>query len=372
VPLLPRLPMIPAATPGVQKAVHALVIGVGHYQDTSITGLAAAAPSALAFADWLLTEHAPPGLVRGSIDVLASQPDGQSATWQGKALDPPTLANVQAAVDAFYQRVDADPASMTVFYFCGHGVESGALRGLLLEDVDRTSAVDPFRNAIAFEDFVAGMAGCGPRQQLYVLDACRELPLGLAKWVGSSVGLGQPLVRCNVQRRAQLGPRIQVTLEATSQTQRAWEGARAGWFTESLLTVLQGAAGDNRFTASEDEYAVNTRDIADVIKLLVQRGFIESPAGPQDPVRKGEGDLDFHVPPKPVVPILVTRRPPSTNVGARFDALKQAGLNLVATHTCADPNPWRSNLPLGDYVFQCNGGSVTARVSVPAKRVELP
>lgn len=366
---MPRTAVIPGTAPAGAPAVHALVIGVGHYASAGIPGLAGAAPSALAFADWLLTKHAPPGLARGSIDVLASEPSGTPVVWQGIQLDPPTIAHVQAAADALHARVYADPASMVVFYFCGHGIEAGDLRSLLLEDVDATSQTDPFRNAIAFDNFVASMAGCGPRQQLFVIDACRELPLGFARWA-DDVGLGQSLLRCNLARRAQLGPRTHVVLEAASQTQKAWAGPRCGWFTDALLTVLEGAAGDNRFTSNENEYSVNTRDIADVIKLLVKGGFIDAPAGPQNPVRMGQGDLDFHVPPRPMVPILVTRKPPSTNVGAQFVALQQA--NPIASYTCADEQPWRSNLPVGEYVFQRDTDSVSARVSIPAKRVELP
>lgn len=364
-----REPVIASPVPSDTPAVHALVIGVGRYADAALPALAGAGKAALAFADWLLREHAPPALARGSIDVLASDPSGQPLVWQGATLDPPTLANVQAAVDGWFARVDDNPNHLLVFYFCGHGVQMGDLRSLLLEDVDLASKTDPLRNAIAFDDFAGGMDSCGPRQQVYVLDACRELPAELRKW-DDDVGLGQALVRFNMKRRAQLGARTFVVLEAASATQKAWEGPRGAWFTDAMLTVLKGAAGDNRFTSSPDEYSISTRDIADVIRKLTQEGFLEPPAGPQSPVRKGEGDLDFHVPAHPVVPVVVTRKPPATNAGAEFEALD--GDATVASHACADDEPWRSTLPIGDYVFRRGADTVSARIAVPRKKVELP
>src|SRR5262249_39250932 len=158
------------------------------------------------------------------------------------------------------------------------------------------------------------------------------------KW-DDGVSLGQPLVRTNLAQRARLTSRAYAVLEAASSTQRAWAGANRGWFTDALLTVLEGAAGDNRFTSSADVYSISTRDIADIIKLLVKGEFLEPPAGPQDPVRKGEGDLEVHVPEKPVVPILVTRKPPATNTGCQFLAMK--GPEQIATFACADDRPAR-------------------------------
>lgn len=363
-----RNPVIPSTAVG--PAVHALVIGVGHYQNPNLAGLEGAAKSALAFATWLHDRHKPPGFARGSIDVLASKPDGQPVTWQGKALDPPTTTNVQQAVDALHARVDPLVDDMVVFYFCGHGIEMGDLRSLLLEDVDPTSAVDPFRNAIAFDDFVDGMASCGPRKQVYVLDACRELPLGFGQW-DDNVSLGQPMMRPNLKRQAKLGPRVHVVLDGASPTQKAWECPNGGWFTDALLTVLEGAAGDNRFTPSSDEYSVSTRDITDVVKYLASSQFLDPPAGPQDPKRRGDGDLDFHIPVHPpVVPVLVTRRPPSDNTGAQFEALQQS--NPIKLHTCVDARPWRDRLPVGDYVFKRDADSISTRVKVPATKVELP
>ncbi len=364
-----RQPVVDTGVGPGTPSIHALLIGVGQYTNGGLPGLDGAAASALAFADWLRTEQSLPGLVLGSIDVLASLPSGAALQWEGKCLDPPSIGNVQEAVDGWHERLGGAADGLAVFYFCGHGVEMGGLRSLLLADVDPTSRVDPFRNAIAFNDFVDGMSGCGSRKQLYVLDACRELPLGFAKW-DDDVPLGRYLVRASLAQRARLTPRTYAVLEATSSTQKAWAGVSRGWFTEALLTVLEGAAGDNRFTNSVDEYSISTRDIADTIKQLLKGDFLEPPAGPQNPVRKGEGDLEVHVPKRPVVPILVTRRPPATNAGAHFIAMK--GPDQVAAHACPDDRPWRGKLPIGDYVFGHQGDSVPVFVGVPSKRVELP
>lgn len=360
-----RQPVLSSAA-GDAPAVHAVVVGVGDYLVPALAGLDAAATSALAFADWLMDEHRPPGLGRGSIDILVSDSSGVPLRWRDHVLDPPTLDNLQQAVDALFDRVDGERRHMTVFYFCGHGVEIGGLRSLMLADVDPSSKTDPFRKAISLDNFVLGMGSSSPRQQLYVVDACRELPAGFGAW-DTGVSPGDGLVRPNLTRSAKLGPRTHVVLEATSSTQKAWAGNRGAWFTDAMLSVMKGAASDNRYT---DEYTVNTRDIADVIKLLVHEGYLDPPAGPQNPVRKGEGDLELHVPAAPVVPVLVTRTPPADNTGSRFLALQDGA--EVAFHHCLDQRPWRSDLNLGRYVFQRDADVVETSVSVPRKRVELP
>lgn len=363
-----REPVIDRGLPADALAVHALVLGAGHYAN-GLPGLDSAAASAAAFADWVSTRHARAGVTLGSLDMLASQPSGQPVTWRGVALDPPTLANVQDAVDAWHARADAHEGNLAIFYFCGHGIAVGGLQSLLLSDVDLTSASDPFRGAIDFDNFVTGMDGCGAREQLYVLDACRELPLGFAKW-DQADHLGDSLVRTNLKRRAALGPRTHVVLHATSATQKAWAGPGRAWFTDALLTALDGPAADNRFTARADLYSVSTRDIVDSIKYLARNDFIDASAGPQMPVRKGEGDFDFHTPAVPVVPVLVTRAPPTPNQGARFLALR--GAQQVDAHDCSDQRPWRARLPIGEYEFRRDPDAITARVVVPSTRVELP
>lgn len=351
-----------------RPAVHALIVGVGRYADASVGGLAGAAPSAIAFAEWLMGKQALPGLVLGSLDVLASRPGDAPVVWRGRALAEPDCAGLQAAIDGWHARAAGNPDNLAVFYFCGHGVEMGGLQSLMLADLNLASA-DPFGNAIAFDEFVRGMDSCGARRQLFVLDACRELPVGFNRW-DDVVALGRPFVRFNFKLRAGMAPRSHVVLQATSATQKAWAGEQRGWFTDALLAVLEGPAGDNRFSADEHQYPVNTRDIAPTIEWLVRNEFLTAPAGPQAPVRNGSGDFDIHLPTQPVVPVVVTRAAPDTNVGARFVAAR-AGAE-VATHDCTDARPWRAALDIGDYEFRREGDAVQVRVDVPARRVELP
>lgn len=355
---------LPAGSPGV----HALVVGVGHYDDASVAGLAGAAPSALAFAEWLLTKQTLPGLALGSIDVLASQPSGAPVTWQGASLPAPNCQALQDAVDGWHARAAGSPDNLAVFYFCGHGIELGGLQSLMLADLNLGSA-DPFGNAIAFDELVRGMDSCGARRQLFVIDACRELPVGFNRW-DDVVGLGRPFVRFNFKARAALTPRTHVVLQAASATQKAWAGEPRGWFTDALLAVLDGAAGDNRFSADEHQYPVNTRDIAPTIEFLVRNDFLGAPAGPQSPVRNGTGDFDLHLPSRPVVPVVVTRAAPEANAGARFTATR--GGAEVAAYDCPDVRPWRAWLDVGDYEFRRDVDVAPVRVDVPAKKVELP
>jgi hypothetical protein len=363
-----RDPVKPSQTAAGTPCIHAFVIGVGDYASPAVPPLEGAATSALAMADWLLNEQTGPGVARGSIDVLASRPAGVPVSWYGSVLAPPTLDNVLAAAEAWYARCAEDPANLAIFYFCGHGVELGGFRSLLLQDVDLSSVTNPFRKAIAFNQFVDGMRGCAPRQQLYVLDACRDLPLGLANWA-DDVPLGEPLVLLNKKAARNLAPRKHAVLHASAATQPAWQGATMGWFTECLLEVLKGAASSNDLSDNPSTYTISTRDVTEVIDYLVRNQFLAEPAGLQTPITGGEGAFVFHAPPTPIVPVIVTRAPASS--GTRFEVTN--GATKVASHAFVQPAPWRSRLPIGDYsITPEQRPALSVRVDVPAKKVELP
>lgn len=355
-PVIHRQP--PAGTAGV----HALLVGVGNYADPAIPRLASAPASALAFADWLHTKQAMPQAELGSIALLASSPSGAPLSWQGQALAAPTRQNLQAAVDSWLVRAGSDPENVAVFYFCGHGVElGGGMQSLLLEDVNLASPADPFANALAFNDFLAGMESCGARKQVYVLDACRELPPGLDKW-STGVQPGSPFVRFNPIARHKQQPRKCPVLQAAAASQKAWQGTQLGWFTEMLLAVLEGAAGSNRFSAQPNQYPVNTRDITATIDYLVKHDYLSSPVGPQSPRRAGDDDFDLHLPDPPVVPVVVTAAAPQP-----FDACSQG----VVVQSQLLP-PWRPLLAVGKYDFVYGSTTHHAEITVPARKVHLP
>jgi hypothetical protein len=354
---------IAAGTP----AVHALVIGVGRYQDPLLPPLPSAVQSALAFADWIRTKHSGPGQKLGSLVVLASDPGGAPVRIGPTQLDPPTSTNVKEAIDGWHNRAATDANNAAVFYFCGHGVELGAVQSLMLEDV-KLDGADPFDNALAFDDFLRGMDSCGARLQLFVIDACRDLPAALAR-LDDDVSMGRAFVRFDFKKRAKMQPRKFAILQAAAATQKAWAGKSSGWFTENLLSVLDGAASDNKFSSSVNDYFVNTKDIAETITFLVKHNYIDPPAGPQTPMRRGEGDFDFHAPAEPKVPVVVTRAAAS-NAGATFRAECNG---IVHQHTCPDVLPWRAQLRIGAYEFKRDAEApVPFKIGPPAKRVELP
>jgi hypothetical protein len=341
--------------------VHALIVGVGHYDDAAMPALASAPLSALAFAEWLRTRQQIPNVSLGSIAVLASQPSNDPVAWQGQALARPNSANLQKAVDAWHARAATNTNNLVIFYFCGHGVElGGGVQSLLLEDVDLASQ-DPFANGMAFNEFLRGMDSCPARRQLYVIDACRELPAGMMNW-DDDVPAGRPFVRFNFKARAKLQARKNPVLQATAPSLKAWQGQEGGWFTEALLTVLDGPAGNNRLSADPNEYPVNTRDIASTIEFLVANEHLRPPDGPQSPRRAGDDDFDLHLPNPPRVPVLVT-----ANGAQSFDAL----LAGAVVGNALVP-PWRGQLPIGVYDFAYGQTSISAQIGVPARKVVLP
>ena len=88
-------------------------------------------------------------------------------------VESPTLTNVRRAARAWAGRADQHEDSFTIFYFCGHGVSTGILHSLLLEDFGEDTD-DPFTTgAIDAVQFMDGVRDKEAKSQLFLIDACR-------------------------------------------------------------------------------------------------------------------------------------------------------------------------------------------------------
>ena len=114
---------------------HALVIGVGKYrhlrggemprkQNLGLGQIKSPPISAMAFADWLLSEHQNPAAPAGSVELLLSPAQSyQLSSGQSIYIESATMANVEAAFFRWYEHCTAHNDNVAIFYFCGHGVK---------------------------------------------------------------------------------------------------------------------------------------------------------------------------------------------------------------------------------------------------------
>lgn len=167
---------------------HALIIGVGAYPNLQTPGLPAdlkdlaplpsSSASAMAMVDWLDGEYDNPAAPLGSVECLVSDPGGPTLFARPPArpveIERAGMDAIRSAFVRWYQRCDADIGNVAMFYFCGHGFMK-LFSALLSEDFGR-NVLSPFRDAINFDMMVMGMTRCQAGTQVFLADACRQVP----------------------------------------------------------------------------------------------------------------------------------------------------------------------------------------------------
>lgn len=170
---------------GPGPKTHALVIGVSYYhhlpggqgipirEPMDLEQLSSPTISAVAFAEWILSELNNLRAPLGSVEVLLSPvadvtlPDGTR-----RRSTRATMEEIRRAFDQWYVRCDSDPGNVAIFYFCGHGLMRQNL-ALLAEDFG-VRPLAPFETAIDINSTWEGMARCKAQTQCYFIDCCRQ------------------------------------------------------------------------------------------------------------------------------------------------------------------------------------------------------
>lgn len=337
-----------------KPAVHALVVAVGRYPhlengkgpkllSTGGLGQLSSPPvSATALCDWLLKKFAPKARELGSIEVLSSGTtkftDEAGAPCKVK---PATLANVQEAAQAWYTRANANPDNLLLFYFCGHGVSSGDVHSLLLEDFG-AKPLDPFNSgAIDAEAFMDGLlCRCEARSQLFLFDACRTVDHQSFGNLGPQRGI--PIVSGGTHNN--LGATQQACLWATQLGTSAFgRKNRESVFMEAMLKAMSGAGCMQ--DPNDASWVIQPDMLKRGIDVFVQRamGFAAQYVTVD---RLAEG-FPLHVlPGEPVLPVKVICKPEPL--------LSQRELRCSSgdVRPVGNPEPWYLDLPNNQYLFE--------------------
>src|SRR5512132_2850689 len=172
--------------------VHMLAIGVGAYRhlpggaarvnhDTlGLKQLSGPPRAAAHFVDWVVGRMRHPTARLATVELLVSPAQPYTPPEPGSQpvdLELPSMANVAAAFERWYERCDRSADNVAVFWFCGHGVERES-QFLLLEDFGR-SELSLLENAVDIGTTYLGMARCKATAQYFFVDACREIPFQL-------------------------------------------------------------------------------------------------------------------------------------------------------------------------------------------------
>lgn len=217
----------------------ALLVGVEHYEDRSITPVAFARVDAMDLATRLRE--------RCRFDIVRTLADATGP-------DAPTLGRIVDAMDEL--ACDLRSEDILLFYFGGHGVEINGQGHLLTSDTRRRklSLVPTLPLADVKEIFERADAG----KRILLLDSCRNNPLAGRGDANGSLGKG--FCR-DVIAVAEMSPKAAArTLPTTALLSACWSGQRAwplnakrhGVFTHFLLEGIDHAAWRNDQLDFED------------------------------------------------------------------------------------------------------------------------
>ena len=191
--------------------MHALVIGVSHYQylpenslgpipeDGRVTlGLCQAttpAYSALSFASWLESEYNNPDIPMGSIRLLLSPSTQEEEQEDALAnLEPhvlhPTARNVKEALFAWKRDCEKSRNNLGIFYIAGHGIQLSKDDSIVLLEDFANPNDNILAGAIDIGSVWRGMSNENAAKiQFYFVDSCRIKPDIFTKYEKNPVGV---------------------------------------------------------------------------------------------------------------------------------------------------------------------------------------
>jgi hypothetical protein len=382
-----------------QPATHVIIIGVSDYpylpggsehpaqaahMTFGLRSLTSPTRSAAAMADWILHQTTMPVAPLGSVELVMSPgdytPSDSAAATLGVAsgtvqsVELATLANIKAAVNRWFARVNQHVDNVALFYFCGHGLEATD-RYLLASDFGANLS-DWTVNIINFTQFKARVERGKAKGQCFFVDACRDTSADLSDEAKMQT-VGDDLL--GPQPRSAAKRDILVV-----QASRAGESAQAppgeeSYFTRGLLNCLEGmGAGDPAGAVAW----IDTESLGSAIREMMDR------------IGEREGmDLSCDVDPKPQLPqpvelfqvnmpvqvmTIVTCLPARAHGIA--DLAVTDSLGAVLPRVLYESRPWRIELPSGICSFAVSfaptdayqGDTISGVVRQPIYRARLP
>jgi hypothetical protein len=210
--------------------------------------ISSAGKSALDFASHIIGE-AGSRLIRPlmSVDLLVDLPDApdgaafQLTNGENVNLAPPTFANILQARKDWME--NCGPNDCLIFYCCGHGIYLPASGASFLTASFGSDDGNPWRDAIALDDFALALGDYAPRQQWLIFDCCTNTPSDALRAMGANA---DPLIQLTAGKRNQMtqlhGALSQVTItSSTPGAQSFGKTGRASRFMEAFLEACRGA-----------------------------------------------------------------------------------------------------------------------------------
>lgn len=347
--------------PNVQPGTHVFVVGIGLY-DHLIDGpktlldnpfglgqLGSPPISAKRFAEWMLNDLNNPDAPLASVEVLISSPDQVTIDVPGagpQQVEPAIGANIQAAFNRWFARVNTDDQNVAVMYHCGHGLESSDL-ALLAQDFGAPGGdpPQPWANAYNFHRTHLGMRRCKADAQFFFVDACRQVSADLLEFDGEDVTalIAPKLRRTNTDRNAPI-------LYASARDSKAF--AKSDEVSRFTDAVIESMSGNGAAKVVGGDWKVSNESLPSAVVKRILRGNGHRDVPIQIPKSDGEfsSTCFLHVlDGPPAIPAFVTSAaaqqfPPTARLEFR--------LGDVVAKDEAGPGPWELDVPANVYQVQ--------------------
>lgn len=286
-------------------AAHAIIIGVGDYPHLlggtgtvwngheDMGQLTSTPVSARAFADWLIDPergYLDNGRRLKSVRLLLSeecpQPYRNLATGADHAVPAATLDTVDPAIKGWAREFSSE-GDLAIFFFAGHGITTGIEQALLLERFGDADNFAVGKDAIRFSGLTTGMKWMPPRDQWYILDACRSYSKAHSRRYG---GVGESIIDPDPDKDFD-GYLKQAVLNATLEGAPAYgRKGRTSVFTEALLQALEGGGSDD--LTGPGDWRLYAGQIGHAVEFIVRRTALRAGLGQKQlPVSEGPGSL---------------------------------------------------------------------------------
>jgi hypothetical protein len=252
-----------------------------------------------------------------------------------------TCANVEAALLDWFKRGDKAADNLLVFYFCGHGISSGTQHTLLCSDFG-FNPLNPFQQAINFNDFHRGMDQCKARAQLFLVDACR---VGSTALMETQSFKGQPIVPglITFPEVARSAPIFRSSMPGTAAFGLA---GKPSAFAQALPLAFKGGA----WRLEQGRWVVCASLLVPAMDALIKRIMQQFKSLKERVVSDHAVTLTLkHPEGQPVVPVEIGCEPIEANEKALF------GCQLNGAEHKSRPEPvrddWLLDLEFGTYTF---------------------
>lgn len=344
-----------------EPATHVIVIGVGDYphllngsgdqlveEECEKMGQLTSPPhSARKFANWLIKDSANQ-LVKplSSVELLISDANNNMYTHpKTKKSIKIDRANKENTTNAIFEWVNRakrhqgghEQSDLVIFYFCGHGLNTGGQWVLLLDDYGKNHRAK-FSGAFDFNLFYHGMDQCDARLQLFFVDACRTFSDEL---LNLSSGV-DPIIEG--KKEFKFPRRYAPVYSASLPGSAAWgRKNKPAYFTEALIQSLRGAGS----VKSKGKWIVYADTLNRGISYNLRRKSKRNQVTQVDKLIDGLQLIKIQG--QPIIPVAIGCEPKEANAKATLTLSNNSGYkNSCSKITTA----WDVEIPAGDYEFR--------------------